>query len=199
MKEVSINQKLKGKVFLATGQTIEGTITIYHQLDLVRVKLADSTEAAFAPIAVQFIQGIDQHDGYPRLFKVLPYGYRMGNDYRSMPTYFEEIVPGTYALLLRRNSRTVYSKPVEVPASFIGFELNGKTTNPKHQDQMIYKFFLQVKGQDIMALEKPRKDLTSLYGVHANEMRRFIKLHELDYEDPNHLIRIVEHLNSLVK
>jgi hypothetical protein len=199
-QEESIQQKLHGKVILTSGQTIEGAITIYHQLELVRVKLRDSTEAAFAPMAVQFIEGVDLQDGYPRLFKVLPFAVnRTGQEYRKMPIYFEEVVPGTYALLMRRTSKTVYAKPMKVPSRFINYETAGNASAPSSEDQMIYKFFLQVPGQDIIALQKPRKDLSLLYGPHANEMRKFIKLHKLDYEDPNHLIQIVEHLNMLGK
>jgi hypothetical protein len=150
-KEDGINQKLKGKVFLVSGQTVEGDITIYHQHELARVKLPDSSEAAFAPLAVRFIEAVDLHDGYTRLFKVLPYAYRIGNGFREVPTYFEEVVPGPYSLLIRRTLESVYIHHTKVPIqkAEINSRLNSRA--PRIEDQIAYKFYLQVRGKDVLS------------------------------------------------
>ncbi|QHL88899.1 hypothetical protein GU926_16275 [Nibribacter ruber] len=164
----------------------------------MRVKLPDITEAALSPIAVRYIEAVDLQDGYTRHFKVLPYN-GLGKGYRNVPTYFEEVVPGAYTLLLRRTAKTIYANPTRVPTLNVQFDPPSSTLAPSAADQIGYKFFLQMRGQDPVALENPRKELPPLYGVHANAMRKFVRLHQLDYGNPNHLIKIVEQWNMLAK
>jgi len=190
-----------GRVYLTTGDSVNGKITYHRTEDLVKVSKPDGSVAAFAPVTVRGFEAVDREGRYRRVF--VTQRWNMGNDYSDFlaPAFFEQIVLGRYGLLRRETMsrrdvsrdpmyRRGYGNPY---GGYGGYPMGG----PMYVDQRVSSFFLLLPSGKVKELRNVKKDLETVFGKKKSQMKSYIKQNKLKYTELPDLAKIVAYFGSI--
>lgn len=185
----------KGTVYLNSGDSISGQVTLTLPRDIVSVRQPNGQLSAFATVNVAGFRVQEERNTgnfraqYGPLEFVRNYRTYMWNhnkDYSNFlsPAFFVVVQPGPYTLLMRET---------KLPPSISMGRYPGDV--PFRTERILQHFYLASPKQEIIPLRNPRKDLQSLFPKIKDDLVKFAKSNKLDFDDPIELARIVEYCN----
>lgn len=189
-----------GRVYLATGDSVNGKITYHRTEDLVKITKPNGAVVAYAPVAVRGFEAVDNDGRYRRVF--VTQRWNMGNDYSDFlaPAFFEQIVSGKYSLLRRETMtrRDISRDPAYRPygggyGAYGGYPVGG----PMYVDQRMDNFFVLLPSGKVKELRNVKKDLEVLFGKKNSQMKSYIKQNKLKYTSLPDLAKIISYFGSI--
>lgn len=180
-----------GKVVLATGDSLFGTV-LYHPIqDVVQVALNDGAISSFSPVNVSHFVVRDKYNGRPQIFRSLFWNLgRMNTDFKK-PVFFEQLNHGTISLIKRQAG---------VRKSDIGSGNYVDANDPQWYDtseDVKESYYALLPDGEIVALRNIKRDLLRLFGKKADTVKQFVRSNELDFNKPHELVTIVNYFNTL--
>jgi hypothetical protein len=188
-----------GRVYLASGDSVNGKITYHRSEDMVKVNKPDGSVVAFSPIAVRGFEGIDNEGRYRRVFVTQRWNF--GNDYSDFlaPAFFEQIVIGNYGLLKRETMtrRDISRDPMYRSSRYYYPYGNYPVGGPMYVEQRLENFFVLLPNGKVKELRNVKKDLEVIYGKKEKVMKDYIKQNKLKYTSLPDLAKIVSYLGAI--
>lgn len=188
-----------GRVFLTSGDSVNGKITYHRAEDLVKIRKTDGSVVAYAPVAVRGFEAVDNGGRYRRVF--VTQRWNLGNDYSDFlaPAFFEQIVIGQYGLLRRETMtrRDVSRDPMYRGGYYPygGYPVGG----PIYMEQRQDNYFILLPSGKVKELRNVKKDLETIYGKKGGAMKTYIKQNKLKYTHLPDLAKIVSYLGTISK
>lgn len=180
-----------GKVVLATGESLYGTIVYHPKQDVVQVELNDGAISSFSPVNVSHFVVKDKYSGKPQVFRSLFWNLGKTNTDFKKPVFFEQLNHGTISLIKRqvsmRNNDNGNGYYVDV-------------NNPLWYDtseEVKESYYALLPDGEIVTLRNVRKDLLRLFGKKADTVKQFVRSNKLDFAKTNELVIIVNYFNTL--
>ncbi|MGV3539310.1 MAG: hypothetical protein ACO1OQ_05835 [Rufibacter sp.] len=186
-----------GRVYLSTGDSVNGKITYHRSEDLVKITRQDGSVVAYAPLAVRGFEAVDKDGRYRRVF--VTQRWNLGNDYSDFlaPAFFEQIVSGSYGLLRRETmTRRDISRDPSYRGSYYPYG-SYPVGGPMYVDQRMDTFFLLLPSGKVKELRNVKKDLEVVFGKKNNEMKNYIKQNKLKYTSLPDLAKIISYFGSI--
>lgn len=197
-QQLDIQEWPKGQVILTSGDTLYGSV-VYHQTEeILRLIRPDGTNQAFTAVGVHSFTVTDKSSQYQQVFRSYP--WNRGNDYSDylVPGFFEVLLDGPYTLVKREvisiRNQTVSPLYANYANYYSGYS-NGYSQAYRVQPVILDVLYLKTPQGRIRDLRNPRRDLEDLFGEKSDEMKAFIKTHNLSYHDTGDIIRIIHHFN----
>lgn len=187
-----------GRVYLVSGDSVNGKITYHRNEDLIKVVQPDGAVTAYAAVTVRGFEGVEKDGRYRRVF--VTQRWNMGNDYSDFlaPAFFEQIVLGRYSLLRRETmARRDVSRDQMYRGSYNPYGYGSSRGGPYYVDQRADIFFVQLPSGKVKELRNVKKDLETLYGKQKATMKSYVKKQKLKYTSLPDLARIVAYFSSL--
>jgi hypothetical protein len=187
----------QGRVFLTSGDSVNGKITYHRSEDLVKISKPDGSVVAYAPVAVRGFEAIDNGGRYRRVF--VTQRWNLGNDYSDFlaPAFFEQIVIGNYGLLRRETmSRRDVSRDPMYRGSYYPYG-NYPMGGPMYVEQRLDNYFILMPSGKVKELRNVKKDLETIYGKKGSAMRTYIKQNKLKYTSLPDLAKIVSYFGTI--
>lgn len=193
-----------GRVYLATGDSVNGKITYHRNEDLVQITKPDGSVVAYAPVAVRGFEAVDSDGRYRRVFVTQRWNH--GNDYSDFlaPSFFEQLIKGKYVLLRREtmSRRDISRDPMYRRGYYpgYGYGYGGYPYGmggPIYVDQRLDSFFLMMPSGKVRELRNVKKDMEAIFGKQKGKMKTYIKQNKLKYTDLPDLAKIVSYFNSI--
>ena len=189
-----------GTVYLTSGDSVSGQVSLVLPTDIVSVKQPDGTVSAFATVNVtDFVVREEQNSGnfrpaigpleIERYYKT--YMWDHNKDYSNFlsPAFFVVVQPGVYTLLMRETKAPM---PVQVNRYANANSMGYRT------EKILQYFYLAKPNNEIIPLRNPRKDLQTLFPKLKNDLVTFAKTNKLDFDEPLELARIIEYCNRSI-
>lgn len=187
-----------GTVYLTSGDSLSGQVSLTAPRDIVSVRLPDGTLSAFATVNVaNFVVRDEQNAGnyraeigpleFHRQYKT--YMWDHNKDYSNFlsPAFFVVVQPGSYTLLMRETKA-----PTPVQMSRYPNDI------PYRTDRIMQHFYLAKPNNEIVPLRNPKKDLQTLFPNLKDDLISFVKTNKLDFDNPLELARIIEYCNRSI-
>ncbi|WP_461491657.1 hypothetical protein [Pontibacter sp. HJ8] len=180
-----------GKIVLATGDSLFGSV-MYHPIqDVVQVESNDGAISSFSPVNVSHFVVRDKYNGRPQIFRSLFWNLgRVNTDFKK-PVFFEQLNNGTISLIKRQAG---------VRKSDMGNGNYVDESDPQWYDtseEVKESYYALLPDGEIVALRNIRRDLLRLFGKKANTVKQFVRSNELDFNKPHELVMIVNYFNTL--
>lgn len=185
---------LYGKVMLSTGDSLTGALIYHPSKDIVQVASDSGKIMSFSPVNVNYFEVNGVYRGKIQLFRSLYWDQgRQHDDFRK-PVFFEQVCNGKMVLIKRytdlaptqtdRVSREP-AKPVAYP-HFISIS-----------EELKEEYFVLLPDENILPIRNRKRDLLRLFGGQSGKVKQFVRSNKLDYNDPKHIVTIVDYYNSL--
>ncbi|WP_192821743.1 hypothetical protein [Rufibacter sp. LB8] len=187
-----------GRVYLASGDSVNGRITYHRTEDLIKITRPDGSVVAFAPVAVRAFEAVEKDGRYRRVF--VTQRWNLGNDYSDFlaPAFFEQIVIGKYGLLRRETmTQRDISRDPGYRNRYTSYGGMGYPGGPMYVEQRIDSFFLLLPSGKVKELRNVKRDLETLFGKKQNVMKAYIKDNKLKYTSLPDLAKIISYFGSI--
>jgi hypothetical protein len=186
---------LYGKVYLTSGDSLQGPVVYHPALDVVQIASEDGTVSSLSPVNVSHFTVAGVYRDKPQLFRALFWNQGKQHDDFKKPMFFEQVCSGKLVLIRR----------------FTGImPINKEAASMKESSQRVYyphfigtpeeiqeDYYALLPDGEIVQLRNRRRNLQQLFGDKSGQVKRYVKTEKLDYNNPKQLIAIVDYFNTL--
>lgn len=184
-QEFVLDQPQRGRIYLHSGDSLEGSFTINLANDLLQISQENTIKTLTARQVDRFWFDDGMNRGR-RYFLSLP--FTMTNGYR-IPAFFEIILDGPAMALLAREQVLVETMPVYDP-------LSNRTIMSSRQRLLIDHYFMNEQGI-ITRYHGRRKDLYAIFADKQEAVKNFLDATRTGIGSRTELIRITDYYNSI--
>jgi hypothetical protein len=185
---------LYGKIVLTTGDSLTGAVVYHPSKDVVQIASDSGKISSFSPVNVNYFEVNGVYRGKTQLFRSLYWDQGKRHDDFRMPVFFEQVCNGRMILIKRytdiaparadkavRDSHHQYAYPHFISMS----------------EELKEDYFVLLPDNNILPIRNKKRDLLRLFGNLSDEVKRYVRENKLDYNDPKHIVMIVDYYNSL--
>ncbi len=176
-----------GQIVLDEGDTLKGQIQYDFKTNLIqlsfdnKIKTFSSQQVLFMSFHCQF---------FKRFRYVYSIPYRLKGS-MTVPVFFEILSEGRLTLMAREYVVVENVNRYASPYRSLNF---GGT-----REILTYDYYFLTDNGDINLYQEKKKDLLPYFGLHEDEMERYIKKNRLKVDKQKDLVRIVNYYNELVR
>ncbi|MFD2245716.1 hypothetical protein [Pontibacter ruber] len=194
---IDVQEWPTGEVVLTTGETMTGALSYHQNEEVVQVRQPDGAISTFSPVNVVYFTASDFEGGPNKLFRA--YDWNLGKEYSDFkkPTFFEQLNEGKLTLIMREEYVQQDVSRTGLNPGYSGYYPYGYPAGSNWVMQVKEVYFVLLPNGDIRQLRNVRRDLQQLFGKKWDQVKSFIKMNKLDYDQPHHMIAIINFYNSL--
>jgi hypothetical protein len=194
---IDVQEWPTGEVVLATGETMTGALSYHHTEDVVQVQQSNGAISSFSPVNVLYFTASEFEGGPNKLFRA--YDWNLGKDYSDFkkPTFFEQLNDGKLTLIMREEYVQQDISRTGLDPGYSGYYPYGYPAGSNWVVKVKALYFILLPNGEIRQLRNVRRDLQHLFGKKMSEVKAFIKLNKLNYDQPHQLVAIINYYNSL--
>lgn len=168
-----------GRVVLASGDTLKGTVMYNMMQDIVLYKGADGHEVLYTPKNVLSYEIFDDEVHRYRDFYSLPYPNQTGY---KVPTFFELVSEGKLTVLCKES--------VEETASPYYYD------NTMRRRFLVFHYFFLKDNGNLDEFSGRKEDLLDLMGNRAEDVNKYMRRENLQLQRRGDFEKIVAYYNS---
>jgi hypothetical protein len=185
---------LYGKIVLSTGDSLTGALVYHPSKDVVQIASDNGKISSFSPVNVNYFEVNGVYRGKTQLFRTLYWNQGNHQNDFKMPVFFEQVCSGKMVLIKRytdiapaRADKAVKDSPHHYAyPHFISMS-----------EELKEDYFVLLPDNNILPIRNRKRDLLRLFGSHSGQVKQYVRENKLDYNDPTHIVTIVDYYNSL--
>ncbi len=176
----------QGSLYLKSQQVL---LDLDLRYDLENHRMEISLNEDVQALSSQYIREFDIYDKEDTLRFINVHFYP--DEELPQQGFYQILVSGEQALLQYEKVRVI---PLNGGLTEIQLQARGKNQIPQVERKSM--FFYMDKGE-LKYFKAKKKEVLSIAGKNSKEVESFVKDHDLNYKDPDSLVRIFQFLNSL--
>jgi hypothetical protein len=200
----------KGTVVLTSGDTVRGGVVLSSPNDQIRIIAKDSSTSFYSPVDVNYFdvselsnnvvtnKGAASEMEFNFHYQVFPWNH--DRDYSNFisPSFFIEMEPGKYSLLMRLEKvQEGPTTPTSMASAALVGGLAGAGLRKLIEQILEEKLYIKLPGDKVIALRKPESDIKRLFPNQYEKISNYAQENQLGFRKAQDLAEIVGYINDL--